>query len=155
MLYLYFYSPTFRHFYNLLLNKNEIYKTYIFRKSLSSARDLNGKYEFKIDMPELYAIGIEKKPQENKETSSWPEKLPINVSIKITTDSKKTIYHNIIQDNKIMSLSRSGVIRYVFDHIPLKPGKYTLEVKLIKGDFLDLENTKNILFFYMRPTGFI
>jgi hypothetical protein len=87
--------------------------------------------------------------------NDWIQNPPLKVKITITKNNN-TIYEKIINRFRLMSLDRHGNLSYVFAHIPLKKCKNCiLKIKLIDGNLLEYENSKNILYLYMRPTGYI
>jgi len=159
LIYLYATNPKVRHYYHLFLDKNEIYNEKIIYKKLRNAKDLNGKYIFSINYPEIYTLGIEIKDNNlnlNGEKYNWIDNPPIRVKIEIITKTKEIIYSEIINKFKTMSLTKNGNIQYDITHILLSKCKdCILNINLQSGDFLEYENTKDILNFYFSPSGYI
>ena len=150
LLYLYLTNPRVRHYYHLFMNKNSIYNEKIIYKKLRTAKDLNGHYVLSIKYPEIYALGIEIKNNNlnnNGEKYNWIEHPPVQIRVEIKNENGKIIYLQVIKAFKTMSLLQNGNIQFDFIHIPLSSCKgCTLNVKLLSGNFLEYEDTKDILY---------
>lgn len=159
LLYLYLTNPRVRHYYHLFMNKNSIYNEKIIYKKLRTAKDLNGNYVLSIKYPEIYALGIEIKHNKlnlNGEKYNWVDNPPLKIKIEIKNKNGKEIYSQVTKGFKTMGLLQNGNIQFDFVHIPLSTCKdCTLSVKLLSGNFLEYEDTEDMLYLYFSPTGYI
>ena len=151
-------KPMVAHYYHLITDNHKVYEDNILYKGISSSKDIEGEYKINVKYSELYAVGLLIKKNNlglKGDKYDWLKNPPLKLKIEISKNNE-IIYSNTVNKFKLMSLDKHGNLRYEFVQIPLKKCKdCILKIKLINVNLLEYENTKDIVYLYMAPTGYI
>ena len=155
LLLLYFRSPTFHHYINLLSNNHNPNLIY---KDINGAATLNGEYPLTINNPEIYTITLGIKNTNNSfesDIQDWVERFPLILKIQIQNSNNETIFSKIIKKVETMHLLKNEVIEYNLTRIPLlKCKKCTLIINLLEGSLLGYENKKGLVYLSMSQSRY-